>query len=493
MSGQPTAMDGLPQEMWLRIFGLVDNAKTLGCVVLVSHKFHALGTEALVRHIKWRSPAVAVSHLEFWDRNPSKTHLVRSVSLSLGRGSSDVNDDFPRIFGCIQSFSRLQHLRLACGKVPSVLYSTLQYLPSVTNLTLHSCAIPPPPPFFPLSYHSPIPPTPIQVTILKISKLRPSHIGNFILDAVTLPIAHALPNLQAFDTDAIGIQIPSDVSARLSSLTISLHGVAGDIQPRLDALLHRMPALRHLDVSVANGHPAHSEAANADPHPSPPLPELRTLSAPWPAAGHVLINAGALVHLRITSPIAKTNDALWLLERARDKPVRTAALRLHTWDDEVLLAAARCLPACESLEIVYQDGAPFEGFLFDLGIHHLPLLRALHTLRLFALPPADTSPQRFVWDATAGADGGGHVSGGEEEGTDDELQREGHEEADGEAAVALRECVHAWTRYNPALQLVQLGTQEGRTWVRRQGLRWDATVEDEGQRAEVWERVCTGD
>jgi hypothetical protein len=83
MSRQSTATDTLPQEIWLRIFALVDSTKSLGCVVLVCRKFHILGTEALVRHVGWRSSTVAIHHMEFWDRNPSKTHLVRSVSLSL--------------------------------------------------------------------------------------------------------------------------------------------------------------------------------------------------------------------------------------------------------------------------------------------------------------------------------------------------------------------------------------------------------------------------
>ncbi|KAJ7922409.1 hypothetical protein B0H13DRAFT_1983062 [Mycena leptocephala] len=457
MSRQSTATDTLPQEIWLRIFALVDSTKSLGCVVLVCHKFHILGTEALVRHVGWRSSTVAIHHMEFWDRNPSKTHLVRSVSLSLA-GCDNENDDFRRIFGCIQSFSRLKHIKLSFGAVPDVLYSTLQSLPSVTHLSLKCCAIPYPPLFFPYSYPSPL--------------LRPYHVANFLLDTVTVPIAYHLPNLRSYVTDSIGIQIPTEASAQLSSLTLALTGVMGDIQPRLDLLLHRMPALTHLDVSIAtNGHQApQGTASTVSPQPSPPLPALRTLSVPWPAAGHILAGAPALAHLRVTSPIIKPTDAVWLLERLRATPLRTAALRLHVWDDEVLLAAVRCLPACEVLEIVYKDGGPSEGFVFDLGIQHLPLLRALHTLRIFALPPVvDTTPLRFEED--------------DEEDGEDEVERE--------KTAALRECVHAWARYNPTLTRVQLGCEEKRTWVRRAvGGGWDTDEEDEERRAEAWARTC---
>ncbi|KAJ7206939.1 hypothetical protein B0H12DRAFT_1330313, partial [Mycena haematopus] len=81
-SSQPGTTVVIPNELWLRIFGLVDTSKALGCVVLVSRKFNILGTEALVRHISWRSTTMALNHLEFWDRNPAKARLVRSVYLS---------------------------------------------------------------------------------------------------------------------------------------------------------------------------------------------------------------------------------------------------------------------------------------------------------------------------------------------------------------------------------------------------------------------------
>jgi hypothetical protein len=94
------------------------------------------------------------------------------------------------------------------------------------------------------------------------------------------------------------------------------------------------------------------------------------------------------------------------------------------------------------------------------------------------LPPVvDTTPLRFVWDARpapiadsarAGRSGG---DGNEDEALElgDAEQEDGDDEAEREETAALRECVHAWARYNPTLTLpcVQLGCEERRTWVHR--------------------------
>lgn len=263
------------------------------------------------------------------------------------------------IFGCIQSFSKLTQLKFSWGQLPDIVYHTLQYLPTVTELTLEGCVVLSPPVFFPFTYPSPGPPPEIAVTTLKISKLKLSP-GSFF-EAVTVPIAFHLPHLHTFASDTMGIQIPTSASARITSLTLTLGSTAGDIQPRLDVLLHRMPALTHLAIAVALVGPAHAApgtAAAVSPQPAVPLASLRVISAPWPALGHITLGAPALEHLRVTTAIGKPADAVWLLERLRGAPVRSAALRVHVWDDEVLLAAARCLPACEALEVSYQDGGP---------------------------------------------------------------------------------------------------------------------------------------
>ncbi|KAK6966560.1 F-box domain-containing protein [Favolaschia claudopus] len=476
--------------MLLRVFDLVEDTQSLHSVVSACRRFYSLGIEALVRNIAWRTITKARNHLEFWDRDPTKTHLVRSMYFSLEDNGTDTEQDHPEIFGRIQSFPKLQHLKLAFGAVPDVLYSTLQALPSVTHLTLTSCSIPPPPPFFPLSFPSPDPPAEIQVTHLTVLKLRPTLSVTFNADAVTAPIAYHLSNLRSFTTDSLGIQIPVDASARLTSLTVKLMGHVDVVQSRLDAMLHRMPALVHLDVSIATylNQLAPHDTILLSPQPRPALPALRTLCAPWLAAGHVARGAPELTHFHATSPIPKS---AWLLERLRSGVplLRVALLRLSAWDDEVLLAAARCLPSCEVLEVVYHDAGPSDSFLFNLGIQHLPLMRSLHTLRIFSRPAlAAPAAPRFHWDAEDQAifDGIGptflpdFLGPSEPPSTGDDVEEKAkgeqergkqmEKEREKERTAMLGECVHAWTRYNPMLRRVQLGrVGERRTWVRGQG------------------------
>ncbi|KAJ7160321.1 hypothetical protein C8R46DRAFT_1194688 [Mycena filopes] len=445
-------MDCLPQEMWLQIFAMVSCTKSLGCVVRTCHAFNLLATEALVRDICWKSAALALAHLKFWDRNASKTHLVRSVSLTL-----HVNipgfcppEEYSPIFRCIQSFSRLQHISLAGGAVPDILYRTLQLLPSVTQLTIQGTALPDPPPFFPLSYPSTLAPAPIQLTTLAISNLRLPLIATLFFETIDVPLLAHLPQLHTLTLDQLNLDIPTSLAAQLTSLHLHLTGsTQNDIQRSLRAFLAPLSALTHLSIDAPHTNP---DTVTLTELHAPPLPALRTLSAPWALVALLAPGAPQLAHIRATSAFAKAGDAVWLLERLRGLAgagaARSLALRLEAWDDEVLLAAVRCLPQCESLELVYAHWAPSEKFLFDMGIHHLPLMPGLRTLRLLS---SGTEPE-----------------GGE----------------DTEAEALRRECVHAWTRYNSALRRVQVGCegQRGRTWVRR-GRRWevdDDVEEDEG-------------
>ncbi|KAJ7061100.1 hypothetical protein C8F01DRAFT_1369361 [Mycena amicta] len=420
MPPSSVVVDKVPNEIWLAIFGLL---KDLHNIVLVSRKFHALGTEPLVRHITWKSAALAEQHLQFWRRSGHKVHLVRSVAVVLpgaGGGRDQVDESiatYDRIFRQIGRFTRLRHLKLCGGKVPEVLYTTLEKLPTLTDLTLEGCSIPSPPAqlsdFFRVLQ---LPPgtgtttttTPvIQVKRLTVLKLkRAATDWHMLTDSVSIPLVYRLPHLRSFVTDSLGIQIPTDVSAKLTSLTLVLAGPGRDMQDRLDALLHRMPQLTQLHVSVDASSYNASLSGQANPaniltHAVVTLPHLLVVSAPWPAAVFAMRGALATVqHLRINTPVAKNSDILTVLELIRSSgvPLRSMAFRIAAWDDEVLLAAARCLPAsCEALEVAYYDGEPGENFLFNLGIHHLPLLPFLRTLRLVPLPPEmlASSPLRF--------------------------------------------------------------------------------------------------
>ncbi|KAJ7215436.1 hypothetical protein GGX14DRAFT_442930 [Mycena pura] len=517
-------MDSLPNEMWLRIFGVVEGAQSLAAVVLVCRRFRDLGTEVLVRHVVWRSTAVALRHLPFWARNPGKVHFVRSLSLTLAGYNDPPPGDNEDIFAQIQTFHRLRHLKLVGGVLPDEVYPTLQQLPSVTELVLEACFVPPPPPHLFQPFPSDGPPPEIQVTRLTVSKLR-HRIPMGFIDPVTVPFAHHLPHLRTFVTDSIDIQIPFEASARLTSLTVALFGVGivGDIQAHLVGHLRHTPLLEHLDVSVRNDNPTLSPAGgnisnvlNLSTPPVALLPRLRALSAPWPAAGHVLLGAPALEHLRVTSQINKPGDALWLLEHLHGagSPVRTAALCLASWDDEVLLAAARCLPECRALEVVYQAGAPGDAFLFNLGIHHLPLLQQLHTLRLLPRPPpAGAAPLRVAWDPAPAPVVEALALHAlwpcfDEAMASLEEQAAAAQCVERERAEVMKECVYAWARYNPALERVRLGAWKGCAWMRRaprtelgagSGRRkgkkdlWDVDAEDEDAQAARWAAMCAAD
>ncbi|KAJ7250687.1 hypothetical protein C8J57DRAFT_1354534 [Mycena rebaudengoi] len=406
----------------------------------------------------------------------------------------------PKIFGCIQSFTKLKYLKLTRGNVPPVFYHTLLHLPNLTHLSLESCAVPPLPSFFPFSFPSTVEPSVIQVTTLTVSQLRHLHMSHFILDLVNVSIASFFPNLHTLQSDNFGHQLPPTAAAQIVTLKLTLPSNLGDIQPRLAGMLMRMPLLAHVDVTllppIGPQPPGFGSQTALSPIPSVPLPHLQTLSAPWPAAGHIVPGAPQLAVLRVTAPIPKVSDALGLLERLREHPLRVASFRLAFWDDEILLAAPRCLPLCDSLEVAYQDGAPSEDFLFNLGIHHLPLLPALHTLRIYALPPPPPPPPPplLMWEhSEAGAPWLGMEDpivassaqrtqpaartevAGEEALTD--------EPDDGPDSATAGEYVYAWARYNPALRRVQLGRAADRTWVRAgTGVRWAVSeVEERGE------------
>jgi hypothetical protein len=108
----------------------------------------------------------------------------------------------------------------------------------------------------------------------------------------------------------------------------------------------------------------------------------------------------------------------------------------------------------------------------------------------------------------SGAQADGDTEADAEKAARTEAEKAADEEAEREATAALRECVHAWARYNPVLRRVQLGSGAGRTWVRQfargrggrrngekgagrgAGSAWETDVEDEERRAEAWAREC---
>ncbi|KAJ6526676.1 hypothetical protein B0H19DRAFT_1275528 [Mycena capillaripes] len=121
-------------------------------------------------------------------------------------------------------------------------------------------------------------------------------------------IAHAPPNhpnLRSYLSDSIGIQTSTVASTQLPppSLSLTSHG-RHPAAPRPPPPPHGRTALpRHLSH---DSWPLSAAGLRRHRLPTPSLP----LSAPWPAAGHILPRVPVIAHLRVKSPIIKVDDAL---------------------------------------------------------------------------------------------------------------------------------------------------------------------------------------
>ncbi|KAF7296916.1 F-box domain-containing protein [Mycena indigotica] len=549
-------IQSVPNEIWLRIFALVGEVKELYHVVLVSRRFNALGTELLVRHITWNSTTLAEQNLPFWARNRGKTHLVRSLNIVLpavGTNSDQFSSiaAFDRIFTQIGRFQRLHHLKLCGGQVPEALYSTLEDLPNVAVLTLEGCSVPTPPVrishYFSFSPSgAPRPSSVIRVKRLVVSKLKSRELQHaffpHVIDSV-LPFTQRLPYLRSFVTDNLGSQLPPNIAQKLNSLTIIVPGTVSDIQSRIDLLVQRMPNLKELvitfssaSISGTSSSTQGSTIPSLATQPVVSLPHLTIVSAPWPSAIYAMRGAPSTVqHLNINSTILKNVDVLAALELIRDHGVdlKSLAFRIAHWDEEALLAATRCLPhSLRALEVAYYDGKPDEGFIFNLGIHHLPLLPQLEILRLIhleainiansprllpVLPNPNTThhhllpghhhhhhfqtnflfsmqmqalaqpPGNFMQPAVPPPLSDNESEDNVSEDGSDEGKKEGGRgyatAAEISKAEPLREAVCVWSRYNPNLARVRIGRGPANAWVRDLSANAASGAEGKGKRA----------
>lgn len=58
-------MTSFPDELWLAVFDLVGDVKSLQSVVLSCKKFRDLGCETFLRHIIWKDSSTALANLPF--------------------------------------------------------------------------------------------------------------------------------------------------------------------------------------------------------------------------------------------------------------------------------------------------------------------------------------------------------------------------------------------------------------------------------------------
>ncbi|KAJ7095573.1 hypothetical protein C8R44DRAFT_889992 [Mycena epipterygia] len=91
----------VPNEIWLRIFFHVADAKSLMAFNLTSRAFHDLGVEELNRTLIWNKTERTKHTLKFWRRNMHRSHIPTMLSMQLnGLGMNeapryvrDMNDD----------------------------------------------------------------------------------------------------------------------------------------------------------------------------------------------------------------------------------------------------------------------------------------------------------------------------------------------------------------------------------------------------------------
>ncbi|KAJ6597797.1 hypothetical protein DFH09DRAFT_1399534 [Mycena vulgaris] len=351
-----------PNEIWMRSFQLMDR-RTLKCVRLVCHLFASLAWDVILRDITW-SPARAVAHAEGWKENPSlsrdlSVYFALPSAAFLGLPRLEAADQVARIFKRILSFSYLEALTLFGADIPENFHDFLRKLPSLKELALEQCVLPPALAGLPIS---PLPEYPSNVINLKVT-LYNSHVhpqdwtatipcaGLFVL----LPRLHTLHIERCF--------LPTDIlAAGITSLTIGIpcaDSSAGDAAAKayLCKVLRKMPQLRRLT--------AHMRTFETHPDDFHPHQILPTIGAPpsllylthFTGADRLglvsLLAAPALEDVRVTG--RRDVEAIEFIESLQERNVlvRRLTVELPGWSAEVARAATRCLPQCEHLEIVY--------------------------------------------------------------------------------------------------------------------------------------------
>ncbi|KAJ6554949.1 hypothetical protein DFH09DRAFT_1493869 [Mycena vulgaris] len=487
-----------PDELWLRIFTAIHERKSLTSVIFVSHRFYALGMEALLRHITWKNSTAAMKHLDFWHRHPDRRTCVRALTLNY----HEYGGKTPYYMGIkpskkagnallsaaqslslsatIESFTMLTHLTFSRGFLPDSLYESLQRLPNLTHLTIKYCCVPVPP----HSTHLTIQATHLSAINLYtvsgplagISASLVARIAQY--RGADLPYArsydtqphpdisphfiHLLPRLNTLTASRLLPHDISDVTAgQLTSHTVAAITVNDEmIVSEIRTNLQRMPQLTRLHVGLDSlDDSSHFNYRPLRPlEPAGSFPQLLSVYAPLCLVACVIPGANALTRVVIQEPIF-TPDAFDLITALAHLPfLRTFALSLLKWDEKVLVHIAKSLPRCERLELLYsQDFAgPTKRCLRVLGQKHLSRLPALRAFHLHLRPPyrswfERTSDSSSDWE-------------------DDEPEDE-----------KLKEYVISWSAHNPTLKRVKLGFEWGKSWGRHGDtwVRWVKVDDDQ--------------
>ncbi|KAF7329597.1 hypothetical protein MKEN_00222600 [Mycena kentingensis (nom. inval.)] len=375
----------LPAEMWLRIFGLVDDKPSLAAACLVSHQLNAWATEALVVDVVWPSVALALDSLTLWRDRPSEAGRVKTVSLRAIEGNESVAD-LLRIFVRIASFTNLRHLKLMGPNFPGpVVFHALSVLQRLDEITLIGC----------------------DLRVLAANVL-PGRLSGIFSQ---LPLARSL-TIDGARTGLLGSFL-----SHLTSLTIRFPVSWIHPTPELElaTALAFTRRLVHLELSLPLDDylpiARHNNTVQILLPPNPPnLPALRVLSVPWRfvynADSSILRQAPNIEHLRVSAPIpmlpgdgpeqrAAPPDVNLFVRNLEDThpTLKSISLCVPDWDGELVRFISHAFSFCSTLEVLYETGAPHENFLFDLGVHHLP---RMHLLREIYLKPTSTPQPTYL-------------------------------------------------------------------------------------------------
>ncbi|KAJ7652385.1 hypothetical protein DFH06DRAFT_535286 [Mycena polygramma] len=473
-----------PNEVLLDLFTHVVDGSSLRAVVLASQRFHNLGLQELLRTLVWHSTEKAQANIGFWERNDNSRRLFpTALAFNLNdRKGVHANESHPAILRHISWFKSLKSLSISNAALAVTFYEVLANLPTLTHLSLVKCPIANAPPHFPSSFPSfSAGPVEISVTDLTLAHVWghkhvpadeyvvPVDTGIIYryrraLSKWTVPLFKFLPHLTALTLDTVfsAWSMPRSLP-EITTLSI-VNMPLEDAIMCSNSHLRIMPNLQHLHFVRLYETPMVMRPD--DPDEDVDLPWLQSFTGPAVVATSLVSRAPLLTALTINLFIAKTTDALALIEATNVTELRQIELRLRHWDDQLMLTVMYRLCACEDVKILWRFGQPSERFLLDLGVKNLPLLPQLRTLHLHAVAPVPV-PNMFQRRQHRGCGTHDYIDDAEE---GEDMSTGINAEVPTEASC--EEYIAAWTQYNSALRSVRL--VEGREWVRLfVGGRWE--------------------
>ncbi|KAK7024813.1 hypothetical protein R3P38DRAFT_1052119 [Favolaschia claudopus] len=451
-----------PNEIWIHIFSLVREGRSLKSIILTCHRFHDLALPELLQRVVWTSVEKAETHMDFLETQVALRSVTRELVLNLPKDSYSQMDRITEIVNRMAIFVNLDTLSIIYGYFTDSFYNLLANLPRLTHLSLTACHLARPPTNIPGPNSS-------VVTHLTMNDVMPLF-SSFHMHTLHEYLFAALPHVVALThTDLHTVsaaQLP-----RLTSLSIDCPSNAHVVAMLVKYYLPRLGGtLRDLHVNIRKTLPnPHEPAEPLDPIELPVL-LLRSFTGSLHIATGLLRSAPSLSSIRINDGfIKKTQEALVFIEACSALPLEEIEFGVEDWDDEVLLAILHRLPSCQHVRLFFHYSQPSDDFLFHLGIQYLPLLAKLHTLHVYAKPAPPPSPPAQQFRR--------YLAG--EEDTEESKQRVPAVIPEEESCV---EYLAVWKKYTPALRRVQF--VKGREW-KREGERarwfvWNVSEVDDG-------------